>query len=104
MTTQYTEEQEDDACDYLFKIIFVGDSNVGKTSVISSLESGEFKDKTQNTIGVDFLVHTMDIDGKTVKVSASHNKSIQLLKHNGFANNKSGLDRIKPTVTLPQYC
>ncbi|XP_062858844.1 ras-related protein Rab-19 [Trichomycterus rosablanca] len=65
---QYTGAQEEDACDYLFKIIFVGDSNVGKTSIISSLESGDFKDKMQNTIGVDFIVHTMDIDGKTVKM------------------------------------
>lgn len=69
MTTQSTGAQEEDACDFLFKIIFIGDSNVGKTCIIHSFQSGEFRDKQHNTIGVDFTVHTMDIDGKRVKVS-----------------------------------
>lgn len=69
MTTQSTGAQEEDACDFLFKIIFIGDSNVGKTCIIHSFQSGEFRDQQHNTIGVDFTVHTMDIDGKRVKVS-----------------------------------
>ena len=69
MTTQSTGTQEEDACEFLFKIIFIGDSNVGKTCVIHSFKSGEFRDKHHNTIGVDFTVHSMDIDGKKVKVS-----------------------------------
>lgn len=69
MTTQSTGAQEEDACDFLFKIIFIGDSNVGKTCIIHSFKSGEFRGNQHNTIGVDFTVHTMDIDGKKVKVS-----------------------------------
>ncbi|KAG9280896.1 ras-related protein Rab-19-like [Astyanax mexicanus] len=65
---QFTGAQEEDACDFLFKIIFIGDSDVGKTCVIHSFKSGEFRDKHQNTIGVDFTVHSMDIDGKRVKM------------------------------------
>ncbi|XP_066524679.1 ras-related protein Rab-19 [Hoplias malabaricus] len=65
---QSTGAQEDDDCDFLFKIIFIGDSNVGKTCVIHSFKSGEFRDKHHNTIGVDFTVHSMDIDGKKVKL------------------------------------
>lgn len=69
MTTQSSGAQEEDDCDFLFKIIFVGDSNVGKTCIIHSFTSGEFRDNHQNTIGVDFIVHSMVIDGKRVKVS-----------------------------------
>lgn len=59
----------EDSFDFLFKIILVGDSNVGKTCVVQSFKSGIFMEKQQNTIGVDFTVRTLDIDGKKVKVS-----------------------------------
>lgn len=59
----------DDSFDFLFKIILVGDSNVGKTCVVQSFKSGIFMEKQQNTIGVDFTVRTIDIDGRKVKVS-----------------------------------
>lgn len=58
----------DDSFDFLFKIVLVGDSNVGKTCVVQSFKSGIFVEKQQNTIGVDFSVRTLDIDGKKVKV------------------------------------
>ncbi|KAG7235978.1 hypothetical protein INR49_001675, partial [Caranx melampygus] len=54
--------------DFLFKIILVGDSDVGKTCVVQSFKSGIFIEKQQNTIGVDFTVRTLDIDGKRVKM------------------------------------
>lgn len=58
----------DDAFDYLFKIILIGDSNVGKTCVVHRFKTGHFNEKQQNTIGVDFTVRSLDIDGKRVKV------------------------------------
>ncbi|XP_075066481.1 ras-related protein Rab-19 [Mixophyes fleayi] len=59
---------EDDPFDFLFKIILIGDSNVGKTCVVHRFQSGIFSDKHQNTIGVDFTVRSLNIDGKKVKV------------------------------------
>ncbi|KAG8549057.1 hypothetical protein GDO81_022923 [Engystomops pustulosus] len=59
---------EDDPFDFLFKIILIGDSNVGKTCVVQRFQSGEFSDKHQNTIGVDFTVKSLNINGKKVKV------------------------------------
>ncbi|KAL0967989.1 hypothetical protein UPYG_G00260700 [Umbra pygmaea] len=59
---------EDDSFDFLFKIILVGDSDVGKTCIVQSFKSGAFMEKQQNTIGVDFTVRTMDIDGRRVKM------------------------------------
>lgn len=58
----------EDSFDFLFKIILVGDSDVGKTCVVQSFKSGIFIEKQQNTIGVDFTVRTLDIDGKRVKM------------------------------------
>uniref|UniRef100_A0A672YQJ9 Ras-related protein Rab-19 n=1 Tax=Sphaeramia orbicularis TaxID=375764 RepID=A0A672YQJ9_9TELE len=58
----------EDSFDFLFKIILVGDSDVGKTCVVQSFKSGIFIEKQQNTIGVDFTVRTLDIDGKKVKM------------------------------------
>ncbi|XP_007896839.1 ras-related protein Rab-19 isoform X2 [Callorhinchus milii] len=58
----------DETFDYLFKIVLIGDSNIGKTCVVHRFKSGIFIEKQQNTIGVDFIVKTLDIDGKKVKV------------------------------------
>ncbi|XP_077400111.1 ras-related protein Rab-19-like [Vanacampus margaritifer] len=60
--------EHDDSFDYLFKIILIGDSNVGKTCVVQNFKSGVFSEKQQNTIGVDFTVRTLDIEGKKIKM------------------------------------
>ncbi|XP_051544741.1 ras-related protein Rab-19-like isoform X2 [Myxocyprinus asiaticus] len=66
-TMQSGSEQED-SFDFLFKIILIGDSNVGKTCVVQSFKTGIFSERQQNTIGVDFTVRTLNIEGKRVKV------------------------------------
>ncbi|XP_022605029.1 ras-related protein Rab-19-like [Seriola dumerili] len=60
--------EHDDSFDFLFKIILIGDSNVGKTCVVQNFKSGIFAERQQNTIGVDFTVRTLDIEGKKVKM------------------------------------
>nr|XP_020469480.1 ras-related protein Rab-19-like isoform X4 [Monopterus albus]XP_020469481.1 ras-related protein Rab-19-like isoform X4 [Monopterus albus] len=65
---QSTGPEIEDSFDFLFKIILVGDSDVGKTCVVQSFKSGIFTEKQQNTIGVDFTVRTLDVDGKKVKM------------------------------------
>ncbi|XP_016390690.1 ras-related protein Rab-19 [Sinocyclocheilus rhinocerous] len=62
------EDPRDDSFDFLFKIILIGDSNVGKTSLVQSFKSGLFSEAQQNTIGVDFTVRTLRIDGRRVKM------------------------------------
>ena len=66
---QSTGPEHEDSFDFLFKIILVGDSDVGKTCVVQSFKSGIYSENQQNTIGVDFTVRTLDIDGKRIKVS-----------------------------------
>lgn len=51
--------------DYLFKILVLGDSNVGKTSIINSYCNNELSDS--NTIGVDFNCKITEINNKLIK-------------------------------------
>ncbi|XP_005992071.1 ras-related protein Rab-33A [Latimeria chalumnae] len=52
----------------IFKIIVIGDSNVGKTCLTFRFCGGTFPDKTEATIGVDFREKTVDIEGEKIKV------------------------------------
>ena len=54
--------------DYLFKILLVGNSGVGKSSLLLKYTENCFCDQHISTIGVDFKIHTVDIDGKIVKL------------------------------------
>ncbi|XP_017549457.1 ras-related protein Rab-19-like [Pygocentrus nattereri] len=60
--------EQDDCFDFLFKIILIGDTNVGKTCVVQNFKTGIFSERQQNTIGVDFTVRTLNIEGKKVKM------------------------------------
>ncbi|XP_051547615.1 ras-related protein Rab-19-like isoform X2 [Myxocyprinus asiaticus] len=66
--TMQSGSEPEDSFDFLFKIILIGDSNVGKTCVVQSFKTGLFSERQQNTIGVDFTVRTLNIEGKRVKV------------------------------------
>lgn len=57
----------------IFKIIVIGDSNVGKTCLTYRFCSGKFPDKTEATIGVDFRERTVEIDKEQVKVKTAQN-------------------------------
>ncbi|MEQ2168148.1 hypothetical protein GOODEAATRI_011461, partial [Goodea atripinnis] len=51
----------------IFKIIVIGDSNVGKTCLTFRFTGGSFPDKTEATIGVDFREKAVEIEGETIK-------------------------------------
>ncbi|XP_026871091.1 ras-related protein Rab-43 isoform X4 [Electrophorus electricus] len=58
----------DDSYDFVFKIVLVGDVGVGKTCVVQRFKTGIFIERQGNTIGVDFTMKTMEIQGKRVKI------------------------------------
>ena len=53
--------------DFLFKIVLIGDSGVGKTNLLNRYSRNEFDLQSKSTIGVEFATKTLVIDGKTIK-------------------------------------
>ncbi|KXS13402.1 Rab11-1c [Gonapodya prolifera JEL478] len=58
---------KDDEYDYLFKIVLIGDSGVGKSNLLSRFTRNEFNLESKSTIGVEFATRSIQVDGKTVK-------------------------------------
>ena len=73
---------KDDEYDFLFKsssalstlhlhdrilVVLIGDSTVGKSSVLNRFTRNEFSLDTKSTIGVEFATRNLLIDGKTIK-------------------------------------
>jgi Ras-related protein Rab-11A len=53
--------------DYLFKVVLIGDSGVGKSNLLSRFTRNEFNLETKSTIGVEFATRSISVDGKTLK-------------------------------------
>jgi len=53
--------------DYLFKVVLIGDSGVGKSNLLSRFTRNEFNLDSKSTIGVEFATRSINVDGKTVK-------------------------------------
>uniref|UniRef100_A0A6B2EF17 Ras-related protein Rab-43 n=1 Tax=Phlebotomus kandelakii TaxID=1109342 RepID=A0A6B2EF17_9DIPT len=58
----------DDTFDFLFKIVLIGDCGVGKSCVVERFKSGHFVERHGNTIGVDFSMKSINIEGKKIKL------------------------------------
>lgn len=54
--------------DYLFKILIIGDSGVGKSALLVRYCDDTFNDTFISTIGVDFKIKTIEVDGKNIKL------------------------------------
>ena len=58
---------KDDEYDFLFKIVLIGDSGVGKSNILSRFTRNEFDLESKTTIGVEFATRSIPIDNKTIK-------------------------------------
>ncbi|KAM0947042.1 putative small GTP-binding protein [Dioscorea sansibarensis] len=58
---------DDGGEEYLFKVVIIGDSAVGKSNLLSRYARNEFNPHSKATIGVEFQTQSMEIDGKEVK-------------------------------------
>nr|pir hypothetical protein D1037.4 - Caenorhabditis elegans [Caenorhabditis elegans] len=54
--------------DYLFKLLLIGDSGVGKTCVLFRFSDDSFNNSFISTIGIDFKIRTIELDGKKIKL------------------------------------
>lgn len=59
MSSEYSQQ---------FKIILLGDSGVGKTSIISQYIKGEFSNEIPATVGVEYQPKFVTVDGERIKL------------------------------------
>lgn len=59
--------EEESGEEYLFKIVVIGDSAVGKSNLLSRFARNEFDHNTKATIGVEFQTVCVEINGKEIK-------------------------------------
>ena len=79
-----TKEMED--YKFLFKVVLVGNAGVGKTCLVRRFTQGMFPPGQGATIGVDFMIKTVEIEGEKIKVRLIQNylkKLSQILVRNG---------------------
>lgn len=57
----------DERYDYLYKIVLIGDSGVGKSNLLSRFTRNQFNMESKMTIGVEFATRSIQTDGKTIK-------------------------------------
>ena len=56
-------------CSYVFKVLVVGASHVGKSSLAATFHNKTFQDSQYSpTIVIDFIIHTVQLDGQKVRV------------------------------------
>ncbi|KAI6112854.1 GTPase [Pisolithus croceorrhizus] len=53
--------------DYLFKVVLIGDSGVGKSNLLSRFTRNQFNTDSKSTIGVEFATRSINVDGKLIK-------------------------------------
>lgn len=56
---------------FLFKVVLVGNAGVGKTCLVRRFTQGLFPPGQGATIGVDFMIKTVQVDNEKVKVNWS---------------------------------
>ena len=73
---------EESDYDYLFKILLIGDSCVGKTCLLLKFTDNVFRSSHISTIGVDFRIKTISMnDGKNVSAIYYPLPKLQSMSH-----------------------
>lgn len=65
MGSTYVESRQ--KIDYVFKVVLIGDSAVGKSQILARFARDEFSLDSKATIGVEFQTKTLNIQHKSVK-------------------------------------
>lgn len=68
MTDVQTQVQPSVEYHYLYKLLLIGDSGVGKSCILTRFADSVYADCQTSTIGVDFKIRTIEIEDKRVKL------------------------------------
>ena len=58
--------REEEVYDYLFKVVMIGDSGVGKSNLLMRYTKADFNLESKTTIGVEFATKTIKTADKKV--------------------------------------
>lgn len=58
---------DESSYDYVFKLVVVGDSGVGKTNLLGRFVNDTFDFASKSTIGLDLIIKNMIVKGKRVR-------------------------------------
>lgn len=58
----------DEEYDYLFKVVLIGDSGVGKSNILSRFTRNEFCLESKSTIGVEFATRTLQVSDLAIRL------------------------------------
>lgn len=72
--------------DFVFKVLVLGDSSVGKSSLIRRFHADVFDQKLPTTIGVDFFIHDFEVGGKKVKLQIWDTAGEERYRQGGLTN------------------
>lgn len=54
--------------DYMFKIILIGSSGVGKSNILLRFTRNQFNETHQTTIGVEYAAKNVTVNNKTIRL------------------------------------
>lgn len=54
--------------DYMFKVILIGSSSVGKSNILLRFTRNQFNERHQMTIGVEYAAKNVETNGKNVRL------------------------------------
>lgn len=57
----------DESYNFVFKVVLIGESGVGKSNLLSRFTKNEFNHDSRTTIGVEFSTRTVQLDNYTIK-------------------------------------
>jgi GTPase SAR1 family protein len=80
----------------LLKVIILGDSSVGKTSLMNQYVNKRFSNQYKATIGADFLTKEVVVDDRVVTMQVG--ESLLVMKHRStdpFCFDRSGTQLVK---------
>ncbi|XP_075834429.1 ras-related protein Rab-13 isoform X1 [Microtus pennsylvanicus] len=91
------------AYDHLFKLLLIGDSGVGKTCLIIRFAEDNFNSTYISTIGIDFKIRTVEIEGKRIKLQVCPTPSAAKAKLLG-KDFPSLLELLAPISPCENFC
>lgn len=54
--------------DYMFKVILLGSSGVGKSNILLKFTRNQFNESHQTTLGVEYAAKNLEINGKIIRL------------------------------------